>query len=203
MSLAVMVDVDGVVVRHPRGERWDRDLAADLGIDPAALHARFFAPFFADIALGRDDLHVRLASVLATLAPEVDSATLVDYWFRHDAHLDEELLRDVGAARRSGLGVHLATTQEPYRARYLWDVLGLRAHFDDIHSSGAIGSAKPAEGFYRAVECRTGRRPAELLLIDDRAENVQGAIDAGWRAHLWTPASRLSDVEGIVEAADS
>ncbi len=38
---ALMVDVDGVVIRRPSGRRWDTDLLADLCVDPAELDAAF------------------------------------------------------------------------------------------------------------------------------------------------------------------
>jgi len=89
--------------------------------------------------------------------------------------------------------VHLATVQEHYRARYLWETLDLRADFDAMHYAADLGYAKPDPQFYSEIERRTGLRPAELLLIDDRQENVDAAVIAGWQARLWTPASRLSD----------
>jgi FMN phosphatase YigB (HAD superfamily) len=34
-------------------------------------------------------------------------------------------------------------------------------------------------------------RPADLFLIDDRIENVEGAIKRGWGAALWTGEDTL------------
>ena len=59
---ALMVDVDGVVVRTPLGG-WAANLEADLGISTAALQAQFFKPHWPDVVLGKADLHERLAPV--------------------------------------------------------------------------------------------------------------------------------------------
>jgi len=56
-----------------------------------------------------------------------------------------------------------------------------------------LGCSKPAAAFYRKVEERTGFRPSELILIDDRLANVEGAIACGWGAALWTPGCTLAE----------
>lgn len=190
----LMVDVDGVVVAHPEGLRWDRDLAVDLGVDPDRLQEAFFRAHFADIVLGRADLHERLAPVLAEIAPHVTSQAFADYWFAKDAHLDETLLADLAARRAEGLALHLATVQEHHRARHLWDTLKLSDRFDAIHYAAAYGSKKPDPAFFNAVAQRTGYAPGELLLIDDSPANVAGAKACGWGAALWDGSRSLDAV---------
>lgn len=195
MSLrALMVDVDGVLVRHEEDQRWDSTLLVDMGINPDELGSEFFAPHFMDIVLGRADLAERLSLVLADIAPNVPARELMDYWFSHDAPIDAALLLELRSARQSGLQLHLATVQEHHRARYLWETLNLCDDFDAMHYAADLGYAKPDPQFYKTIEQRTGFLPEELLLIDDRADNVTAAISAGWSGQLWTPLSKLSDV---------
>jgi putative hydrolase of the HAD superfamily len=191
---ALMVDVDGVVVRLPPGRRWDSDLEADLGVVPARLQEAFFAPHFRDLVLGRAALADRLGPVLAEVAPHVTADQLTAYWFEKDAVLDQALLDDLAALRKGGLRMDLATVQEHQRAAYLWDVLGLKDRFDAIHYAADLGSAKPDRDFFDKIVARTGFAPAELLLIDDKVENVEGARAAGWSAALWTGEQRLAQV---------
>ncbi|MFD1192694.1 HAD family hydrolase [Phenylobacterium conjunctum] len=191
-----MVDVDGVVVRHPAGRRWDRDMQADLGLDPGLLQQRFFAAHFQDVVTGRADLHDRLAPVLAEIAPHLTSQALADYWFAQDAHLDLALLDDLARLRASGARLHLATVQEHHRARYLWETLGLKDRFDAIHYAADYGVGKPDPAFFRAVEQRTGLPASDLLLIDDSARNVESARACGWSAVLWDGTQTLSEVLG-------
>jgi putative hydrolase of the HAD superfamily len=188
-----MLDVDGVVVRHPEARPWTADLQAELGIDPTLLASEFFDVYFDEVLLGRADLMKRLDRVLPTLGA-VSSVELVAYWFTRDSTLDAQLLADLGAARPQGLQLHLATLQEHRRARFLWEQLGLCKHFDAMHYSAALGATKADPAFYSTVERRTGLVPEAHCLIDDRGENVEAARRAGWQAFLWTPSSRLRDV---------
>ena len=181
---ALMVDVDGVVVRTPLGG-WAANLEADLGISTAALQAQFFKPHWPDVVLGKADLHERLAPVLAEHAPHLTSHQLTAYWFEKDARLDEMLLTGLAALRLRGIQLHLATVQEHYRAAHLWTTLSLKDRFDAMHYSADLGAKKPDPAFYAAVERKTGYAPGELFLIDDTPANIEAARAAGWGAALW------------------
>ena len=190
---ALMVDVDGVVVT-PRPGGWAVDLEADLGISPALLQARFFKPVWRDVFLGRAGLHEKLSPVLAEIAPHLSSVDLVAYWFAKDSRLDDVLLADLAKARAGGLTLHLATVQEHERARYLWDTVGLRRHFDAMHYAADLGLTKSELAFFAAVGARTGFAPGEMLLLDDTPTNVETALAAGWRAALWTGRTPLFEL---------
>jgi putative hydrolase of the HAD superfamily len=190
---ALMVDVDGVVVVTPEGG-WGATLEADLGLSLATLQAQFFAPHWREVSLGRAGLHERLGPVLARHAPHLTSAALVAYWFEKDARLDHGLLDQLAELRAGGLALHLATVQEHLRADHLWTALGLRDRFDAIHYSAAYGCGKPDAAFFERVCERTGFAPGELLLLDDRRDNVEAARAAGWRAALWTGSERVADL---------
>ena len=191
---ALMVDVDGVIVVHPHPLGWSVNLEADLGLSRDLLQSAFFAPHFGDIIHGRAGLHERLAPVLADIAPHLSVQALVDYWFVRDSHIDHGLLEQLAAVRARGVALHLATVQEHERAAYLWDVMGLREHFDAIHYAAALGWAKPAPEFFQAIETRTGLGPDEVFFIDDRAENVFAAQARGWPAAVWTGRQSLAEV---------
>lgn len=198
----LMVDVDGVVVTPPPGG-WAADLEADLGLAPAILQSAFFRPHWEDVVLGRAGLHERLAPVLAAHAPHLSCEALTAYWFAKDACLDEALLDDLTALRARGIELHLATVQEHLRAAHLWDTLGLRERFDAMHYAADLGAKKPDAAFFAAVAARTGLAPDEMLLLDDKAENVDAARAAGWGGALWDGTERLDAVlrRAGVEAA--
>jgi putative hydrolase of the HAD superfamily len=191
---ALMVDVDGVVVVRPDGDRWDDRLAIDVGVDPDDLQRTFFDVDWPDVVLGRADLHDRLARSLAELGVDVDVETLISYWFEQDSTLDHELLEDLARARRTGVELHLVTVQEHRRAAYLWHDLGLRERFDGLHHSAAVGLAKPDHDYFRKVEERIDMRGADLLLIDDSPQNVEAAQQVGWSSRLWTRGMKLAEV---------
>ena len=189
-----MVDVDGVIVVHPDPEGWAVHLERDLGLSKARLQEAFFAPHFDDVVHGRAALRERLGPVLADIAPHLSCDELCAYWFREDGYLDHDLLDQLAAVRAQGYALHLATVQEHERAAYLWNEMGLKDRFDAIHYAADLGHAKPADGFYAAIEARTGFAPADLFFIDDKAANVLAAQARGWKAALWTGRERLADL---------
>lgn len=186
-----MLDVDGVLVVHPDPGGWSARLEQDLGIDPAVLHAEFFAPCWHDIIRGRASMRTLLEPLLSARWPTTSYEALTRYWFDNDAHIDQAVLADVAALRAGGVAVHLATNQEHERAHYLWHHLDLRRCFDGLHYSADLHHCKPEPEFYRRIEQRTGLRPDRLMLIDDLRRNVDGAIACGWAAAHWTGTQTL------------
>lgn len=195
MIKALMVDVDGVLVRGRPGDgrHWSASLEADLQLRAEDLQRAFFAIHWDDIVLGRAALGDRLAPVLAKIAPHLTADRLIAYWFERDSALDRRLLQELAAFRARGVQVHLATNQEHLRARHLMGALGLADHVDGIHYSADLGTRKPSPDFFRLAASRVGLAPADLLLVDDTAENVQAAVAAGWRAVLWTGERPLAE----------
>jgi len=192
--MAVLVlDCDGVVVRgHRDGGRWDRNLQRDLGIDATALQERFFRPHWRTIALGEADMREVLARVWPALGSEASADAFVEYWFANDATLDDEVLAEVDAWRASGGKAYLGTVQEHHRARYLWDTLGLEAHFDAIHYSAALGATKPDAAFYERLHAKLPvGAPEEVIFLDDALPNVDAARAFGWRATHFRSADDL------------
>lgn len=198
---AVMVDVDGVVIVHPDPRGWAAHLERDLGLSPVLLQSAFFAPHWPDIILGRAGLRDRLTSVLAEIAPDLSADRLVRYWFENDAHLDQDLLAQLAPIRAGGVKLHLATVQEHERARYIWDELSLKQHFDGMHYAAELGFAKPAAAFFRAAAARSGFAPGEIFFIDDKQANVDAARGEGWSAALWDGTRPLADLmaEAVAE----
>ena len=189
-----MVDVDGVLLIHPDKRGWSANLERDIGISASSLQTNFFEPHWDDIIHGRASLRERLAPVLKGMSPQVTCDELIGYWFSHDAHINNALLAELAAFRAGGTEVHLATVQEHERAHYLWEVLDFRNMFDGIHYAAELGCSKPAARFYESIEARTGFHPQDLFLIDDRIENVEGAMRNGWAAALWTGEDTLQSL---------
>ena len=186
----LLIDVDGVVVTTK--PHWSTHLQRDFGFDKAALRQHFFAPFWADIVTGRDELLPRLTQALKAMNFNVKASDLRDYWFSRDADLNEAMLYWIADRRQRGHRVMFATNQDHSRAAYLMDNLGLAAHCDGIYHSAALGVAKPAPLFFRKISEREGRDASDLILIDDTPENVASARAAGWQAHHFTGVDQLT-----------
>lgn len=196
---AIMVDVDGVLIKHPTEGGWSANLENDLGIPPAVLHDRFFRRHWTDVVHGRAALRDRLALALGEIAPSVSPAALIGYWFKNDAHIDERLLGELEHLREAGFELHLATVQEHERAADLWDRLALRDHFDGMHYAASLGCSKPDHAFYRAVEASVQIPPAAIFFIDDKIENVEAARECGWTAALWTGSSTVWELMQVMQ----
>ncbi|MBY5347692.1 HAD-IA family hydrolase [Rhizobium leguminosarum] len=189
----LMVDVDGVLIhgRPTDGLPLFTYLERDLGLPIDLLQQEFFQTHWRDIIIGREALEPRLAGVLAKIAPHLSAKTLIDYWFENDSRLDLNLLEELAALRQSGITLLLATNQEHRRARYLMEQIGLKAHFDDIIYSAALGHSKPSPDFFRLATERAGVLPGEIAFIDDLAENIEAARQFGWNAAQWTAGATL------------
>ena len=57
-------------------------------------------------------------------------------------------------------------------------------NFDGYIFSYEVGGLKPHPEIYAAMEAMTGKRGADLIYLDDRAENITAGAARGWRAIL-------------------
>lgn len=73
----------------------------------------------------------------------------------------------------------------------------VRAHYPDLARieiaviSGEEGVVKPDPAIYEITRSRLPTRPERVLFIDDRLENVEAAIAAGFMGHHFRGAERL------------
>ena len=63
--------------------------------------------------------------------------------------------------------------------------------FDRLLASQELGAEKPHAAIYRKVEGLTGLPPEAHLMIDDIAENIEGACACGWDGIVHTDAANL------------
>jgi putative hydrolase of the HAD superfamily len=189
----LVLDVDGVVVLgHPDGGRWDRNLLSDLGIAPADVQAKFFRRHWQAIAAGKANLLQVLRGMWHELECTTAPDAFIEYWFANDSRLNHELFDIVDAWRARGNAAFLATVQEHQRAQYLWEKLELRDHFDGMHYSADLGAAKPDARFYERTHARLPVSSRDdVVFLDDAIENVEAAADFGWRARHYTGVDDL------------
>lgn len=203
MIKALILDVDGVLIdgRPIDGLNWAHDLEKDLGISKNDLIASFFAPYWNDIVCGRHDILDCLVQALSAIAPHADAQILLEYWFAHDARLNEPLLDQLRIFRRKGLPCYLATNQEHLRAAYIMNDLALGMQTDGIFYSAAMGCRKPDPVFFVSIQTTLNLAPENLLLIDDTRENLEAAQRLGWQNLHWTKGSSIQDILSLIESA--
>jgi putative hydrolase of the HAD superfamily len=188
-SPVLVLDIDGVIsLAQPGSARpWYATLKADMAIDYEELERDFFRAEFMEVLRGRLDLYVALQDYFETRGLADRLEAFVAYWFDKDCIIDRGVLAQADAWRqRTGGRCFTASNQEHHRIAYLRDQAGLGAHFDEIIYSAALGVCKPERVFYTNAQARMGVTVAQsILFVDDKAENVDAARAAGWRAMLY------------------
>jgi putative hydrolase of the HAD superfamily len=74
---------------------------------------------------------------------------------------------------------------------FRFESFGLRNYFDVALSSCYLGLRKPDAPIYRRALDILGRPPERILFIDDRAENVAGAVSVGMKGIQFLGADSL------------
>ena len=193
----VLFDADGVI-QHP-SDGWRELLASCAGTGDPELQDRFVDDVFTaerPTQTGEVDFPAALAEVL-------------ERW-RSDAHVDDALrpwtMIDIDAAvvevvrnlRSAGTGCYLATNQHAFRAA-LMRQLGYAEWFDGQFYSCELGLAKPDPAYFVAILERLDVAPDRVLFIDDRADNVAGARQAGLHGEVFTSTSGVAELHRLLE----
>lgn len=74
---------------------------------------------------------------------------------------------------------------------------GWAAAFEHLVFSGELGLVKPDAAIYAAVTTLFAVDPAAITFFDDRPDNVAGAWEHGWQAHIWTG---IADARAVLQA---
>jgi len=193
----IAFDVDGVLVRM-RGEEgytWHDELTRDFGV-PKAEVDRFFQTDWESCIVGEADLYDVLPPYLERWGFDGGVADFLGYWFEHDCRLDASLMAAIDRLPPS-IRLVLATNQDRHRTDYLWRHLDLRSKFEHMFSSSLLGVRKPEHGFWHEItSALQPERRADILLIDDNADNVAAARDFGWQALHYRG---LCDLDGLLQ----
>jgi putative hydrolase of the HAD superfamily len=192
-SPVLVLDVDGVITQP--APDWASKLEGRFGLSTDDLdHGFVDSTPFAQVLTGRLDLYAALHEWLETRGLGDRLHEFVGYWFDNDSVIDREVLALAdGWRQRTGGRVFAASNQEHHRAVWLRDHAGLGRHVDAIVYSAALGVCKPERVFFTNAQARMGVTAAQsILLVDDRAANVDGARMCGWRAMLYRGSDSLS-----------
>lgn len=194
---AVVFDLYGVIARVQTaaarrrieqaagvaGERfwsayWDCRGPYDAGQDSAAYWAAVAAR-----------LGVRFSPGVVAALVERD----LDSW----SEVDEAMVGLVGELAAEGRTLGLLSNivgelADRFEARHR----GLLRHFRAVTFSCRVGVAKPDRRVYEICAERLGVLPGDVLFIDDNAEYVRGAEDAGMTAVRFTSAAQVRELLG-------
>lgn len=176
----VLLDADGVVQELPGG--WQAAFAPFLS-EPVALFERL-ARDEAACTRGEGPFLPVLARHLEALGVEVPAQDVYDAAWSNIA-LSPPVVTLVEQLRAAGLGVHLATNQNPERAAYMRAEMGHDDLFDTSFYSCELGLAKPDPAYFQVILGRLAARPDEVAFVDDSERNVLAARELGIAAEQW------------------
>ncbi|HEY1255778.1 MAG TPA: HAD-IA family hydrolase [Terracidiphilus sp.] len=187
----ILFDVGGVLLTNG----WDSSERAVVlerfGVDRAEFEARHVAPYRA-----WESGAIPLQSYLnATVFYEARNFTPDEFFAAICA--GSKLLPDgaigvldqIAASGRCLVGALNNEAKETNEFRF--EHFGLRNYFKVALSSCYLGLRKPDAAIYRRALDILSRPAERILFIDDRAENVEGAIAVGMNALLFTGAGPL------------
>jgi 2-haloacid dehalogenase len=98
------------------------------------------------------------------------------------------LMRRLRAAGRPVYALSNFATVKFAVARRMYDFLG---EFDDAVISGHVGAVKPDPRIFEILFERVGRRPDELVFVDDQIKNIEAARALGMPAIHFRPGVDL------------
>jgi len=191
----VVFDMDGVI-RHWTGQAM-QDFEEAHGLEPGAVGAVAFSqPLFEEAMTGRltaEEWAARIGELLAERHPEVDVDACSTMWLATEWRVDEEVVGIARALQQAGQRTAVFSNAST-RLEQDMSSMGVADLFHHVANSSRIGLAKPDVAAFAHVADQLGEPPERLLFVDDREENVVGALDAGWHAVQMRDAAGLADV---------
>ena len=187
----ILFDVGGVLLTNG----WDHDerarVVSHFGLDVAEFEARHPVPYD---AWERDKTSIE-DYLDATIFYQPRSFTHDDFYqvmLAQSKVLPDNgigILQQLAASHKCLVGALNNESRETNEYRF--EKFGLRNLFSVALSSCYLGLRKPAPGIYKLALDILGRPAERILFIDDRAENVAGAVSAGMKAVQFTGADAL------------
>jgi FMN phosphatase YigB (HAD superfamily) len=103
-----------------------------------------------------------------------------------------------GALRAGGVPTWVFSNTNELAERHIRSRFPFFSRFDGYVLSYEHGAMKPDPRLYEVVERKTGRSGADILYLDDRAENVEAGAARGWRVVLHeTPEKSRSHIAAL------
>jgi putative hydrolase of the HAD superfamily len=189
--LALLIDMDGVI-RHWTGGI-DQFADTELGLDVGTIRTIALDP---DRIRRANDGTITdeewRAEVTATLVAEYgcDPEAARAAWSSDGFTFDDEVLELVRAVRAGGaLTACVSNASSALEADLA--AHGVDEAFGAVVNSSRLRIMKPAAGIYEAAVEAVAAPPGDCLFVDDRVENVLGALAIGIPAVRFTTAARL------------
>jgi putative hydrolase of the HAD superfamily len=184
---AVIFDFGGVLCFHPSNDRF-APIATLFGLTTSELIPLFWARR-AEYDAARLDARDYWASIAEAAGQKFDPASLsellrleVDLW----DDFDQRMLQWAAELQTHGLRTAILSNLPRALGEKLRATPGFLDPFDHVTFSYELGSIKPEPEIYRDAIRGLGVAPRDVLFLDDRLDNVEGARAVGLVAELFS-----------------
>jgi len=180
-------------------EKWFYAMTALIGTEDEEQVARFFGDIMtAELPslAGERPFEGPLGDVLERWNVTTPAGEVLAMW--HHVDVDRGVVAAVQELRARAIRCALATNQHPERAAYMRVNLGYDEVFDDLLYSCDLGVAKPHPAYFTEAVRRLGTQPGRTLLLDDNADNIAGAKEAGLLAELFASGGGRGELDRIL-----
>jgi len=181
----LLFDADGVMLHHSERRFFDWYID-EYAIDKASV-VDFFNNVWPAILVGKKDIKQELSKQLKVWHWQGTPEELMHAWYAYEYVANEPLIDYIAWLKEIGVASSLATNNDQYRARAMFDFL-IRdgAVLDRLYSAGEIGTAKPSKGFFEHVMTDLDDlQKYEVLFWDDTLANVEAARGFGLKAQVY------------------
>jgi HAD superfamily hydrolase (TIGR01549 family) len=127
--------------------------------------------------ISEKDFIIRMLEIVDN---KIDESTFCKY-YADIFSLNEDVISLLPVLKKN-YKLFLLSNTDSIHKKYGWEKYEFLKYFDKLILSFEVGSVKPEEKIYRAVEEASGFSSSEHLFIDDIQEYVDGAKNIGWDA---------------------
>jgi len=188
---AVIFDFGNVLCFPPEEQRFAR-IASLLGLP----QENFMAAFWSHrLEYDRGEPARTYWQRFADMAGQPLTNHLLEQLIREDVALwrnfDQRVLSWANQLKGAGLKIGILSNLPRTHGHGLRATPGFLEHFDHITFSYELNLVKPEPGIYQHAVEGLGVPFSEALFLDDRPENVNGALRVGLPAHQFTTWERF------------
>ena len=187
VTRAVIFDFGGVLCFHPDEARWRRAAEA-AGIPVASFKQAFWADRIRyDAGLCQPaDYWRALASTAGTQIEDQRIPALIRTEIELWNNYDWRVLAWANQLREAGYRTAILSNLPRPLGEELRATPGFLEHFDHVTFSYELRKVKPQPEIYLDAIRGLGIEPGEALFLDDRPDNVEGALAVGMPALLYS-----------------
>ncbi len=187
----IIFDLGGIIIPES-GELINNEMSASLNISSRHLSG-FTSSYKREMTIGRISLLEMYTELIRKLSLPVSPEDALKHHLAFYRQVctkhNPDIIRIIEMLRKY-FSVACLTNTEIEIADISRET-GLFDYFDKAFLSTELGMQKPDREIYEKVAREIGCSPGEIILIDDKEENVQAAKDFGMEGILFQGAERL------------